>query len=819
MGHTIVLIESDHDSAGAIARLSFDDAGIPWHECYHEDRGRLVLVLVPEQHTLARLPSGLVHTARDTNPTARLRIAIHAQPGDLTATGVDAAFRLLDDARFVDLADGAVDVAIARLGSSSADVPAAAVIRRRTIPRQLPPGPTHFVGRSAELAAMDKLVTEDAGRSGPMFAVVSGAGGVGKTALALRWLHRNAESFPDGQLFADLSAFGAAGPASPADVLDRFLGGLGVSTADLPPSLAEQTALFRSMTANKAFAILLDDAASAGQVRALLPASSRTMVLVTSRRRLTGLALDDASLIGLDPLGSAGAVELLARVVGRDRVQGASGPAEQLAQLCGGMPIALRVAAARLSSRPRRQVSWLVEQMRDERQRLGELAVADDGVSVAASLDLSYRDLSPEAARLYRLLSAHPGAAFGSGAAGACLGCSAADAAQVLEQLVEASMLADLGENRYRFHDLLRVHAARLAAPQERLGAVRAMVLWYLDRAVEADIAVTPLRPHYGPRYQMAGQACATAGEGLDWLDAELPNLRMVVRVAHERGWHDLVWQLCEALWGLFLYRGHYRDWIDANELGVDSAAQCDDPVAESRILVQLAAAHHRLGQPVRAARYSSAALARAQAAGHWASEATALEALGNVAHSQGQLNDALDHYRRSTALSELHGQTRGVVLLLCYQGYVLRDQSRPDDALEHFRRAAELAVAIDDHPLLAQALVGTGAAYAADGRFALAIAEMSKGLALLDRPTAPALFVQVLHQLGETCRRAGDLSAAREHWSRALDMYAEQEDPRADELRVQLNALAADTQVEWHPKGGAVTSHGVTPEPDGRND
>jgi tetratricopeptide (TPR) repeat protein len=482
--------------------------------------------------------------------------------------------------------------------------------------------------------------------------------------------------------------------------------------------------------------------------------------------------------------------------VGSDRVDRERDSAGELAGLCGGLPIALRVAAARLATRPQRRVAWMVAEVRDEHRRLGALAAARGEVSVEAGFDLSYRELSPDAARAYRLLALHPGAVFGSGVAAACLGCAVAYAEGLLEELVEASMLADHAEDRYRLHDLQRVHALRRAeleeSEQDRADAVRAMVGWYLDRAMAADTVVTPLRYHYRDQYRRPEQPTVftDSAQGLDWLERELPNLVGSARAARDHGWHRLVWRLGEALWGLFLYRGHYREWIEVDRWGIEAGARCGDPVVESRMSTQLAAAYLRFGRPDTAAQWGQGALQRARAAGHWPSEASALETLGNAAHGQGRLPEALDYYQRALAVNEQHGRTRGVVLLLCCLGHLMRDQDDHAKALGYFRRAVDLAVGIGDRNSHAQALVGIGTTYARQGLFPQAAATMTEGLALLSPSTAPTLRVQVLHQIGEICLQGGDPATARTHWEQAVSMYAEQGDPRADQLRDRLRAL-----------------------------
>ncbi|TCO59230.1 NB-ARC domain-containing protein [Actinocrispum wychmicini] len=636
-----------------------------------------------------------------------------------------------------------------------------------------------------------------------MLAVVTGAAGVGKTALALSWLHSRTDRFPDGQLYADLSAFGPTGPATPGEILGRLLRGMGMSGDAIPLATAERAALFRSVTADKAVALLFDDAASAGQVRALLPASAHCVVVVTSRRRLGGLAVDGAVMVSLGPLQPQEAADLIGATVGPDRVAAEPAAARELASLCGGMPIALRIAAARLTSRPRRRLAGLVSELADERHRLDVLAVSDDSVSVQASFDLSYRELPGAAARMYRLLALHPGAQFGSGVAAAAIGMPVPQAAELLDVLVQSSMLVDVAEDCYRFHDLLRLHARRYVEVHEPQGArqdaVRAMVVWYLDQAVAADALITPLRRRFGDRYQRLPQAMIPTpripqpndtSRALDALQNELPNLLAAQDTAARCGWDELVWQLGEALWGVFLYRSHYPEWMAACERGARAAAQCGNLVAESRMLVQLAAAYLRLNQPDTAMHWCQQAWERAEEAGDGRSQATALENLGAAAHAQGRLADAIGYYRRSLDLNEQHHEVRGVALLQCYLGYALSDHGEPDSAIDSFQRSAETAASISDHHCRAQAIVGIGTVYARQGQFALAIAEMTAGLEVLSATAVPALRVAVLERLGEVSQQAGDLLGARHNWEQALDLYERMGDPKAERVRDRLHAL-----------------------------
>ncbi|NBH03945.1 hypothetical protein GTY80_11910, partial [Amycolatopsis sp. SID8362] len=272
--------------------------------------------------------------------------------------------------------------------------------------------------------------------------------------------------------------------------------------------------------------------------------------------------------------------------------------ARAVAELCGGMPIAVHVAAARLAVRPHWPLSRLADELADERHRLRTLVAEGGALAVELCFDVSYRGLPPDAARLYRLLGVYPGDDFGRGVAAALLGTPEAEAERFLAVLVDASMIADTAYDRYRCHDLVRLHARRLAeqhdpAP-ERERAVWSAVSWYRDRAASADRAATPLRPHRTRVMTEFG----TRAAALDWLEGELPNLITCLRTAHGFGWYELVCELYDALWGVFLYRGHYAEWISAGRLAVDAATISGDRGAEVRMVNQAAAVHLRTGRP-----------------------------------------------------------------------------------------------------------------------------------------------------------------------------------------------------------------------------
>jgi hypothetical protein len=324
-------------------------------------------------------------------------------------------------------------------------------------PAQLRP-PAFFAGRQKELD--DLRLALRAGAAGELrLVVITGAGGIGKTALGLHWLNQIRDDYKDGQLFADLRGFSGGGPPmSSSEVLGRFLRALGHGTKHISPDLDERASMFRSLTTGRRMIIMLDNAASTYQVRPLLPGPGPALVMVTTRQRLPGLTVEGAHVLRLTSLDETGAWELLSRMVGRERMAAEPDAARSLVSLCGGLPLAVCASGVRLAARHRLRIAHVVDELADDTRRLSTLSVEPD-ISLRATLDLSYRALPHTVARLYRLLSVHPGPDFDATAATALAGLKKDDAAGLLDLLVDASLLEEEPYGRFRFLDLIRLHA------------------------------------------------------------------------------------------------------------------------------------------------------------------------------------------------------------------------------------------------------------------------------------------------------------------------------------------------------------------------
>ncbi|HKB32152.1 MAG TPA: tetratricopeptide repeat protein, partial [Streptosporangiaceae bacterium] len=354
----------------------------------------------------------------------------------------------------------------------------------------------------------------------------------------------------------------------------------------------------------------------------------------------------------------------------------------EVVRLCAGLPLAVCVAGALLAAGPRWPIKELATELAGQQRRLAALGVAED-IPVRAALDVSYQALPPAAARLYRLLALVPGPSFCPSLAAAATAVDATHAHELLGTLTGASLLAQVGEGRFRFHDLVRLHAreqALLEPPGEQHAGVARSVAWYLRAAVAADLVVIPGRWRLGPLYDQAALAPSASAspaskppaskpsaaaptaaappastpsasarpayggpaEALDWAESALPGLLAAVRAAYDEGLHEQAWQLCEAMWGLFTHRKHYEQWISAHELGVAAATACGDQRAQARMRVQLGLAYLELGEHAQARTQFTRALELDRRAEHRLGEATALAQLGRADEATGRTGAAI---------------------------------------------------------------------------------------------------------------------------------------------------------------------------------
>jgi tetratricopeptide (TPR) repeat protein len=609
-----------------------------------------------------------------------------------------------------------------------------------TRPAQLPPDVAGFTGRAAQLARLDALLPAEVGAAATavVVTVITGMAGVGKTALAIHWGHRVASRFDGGHLYVNLQGYSLGAPLDPLETLTDLLRGLGVEAGRIPADLEPAAALYRSLLAGKRTLVVLDNARSADQVRPLLPGHPGSMVIVTSRDQLTGLvATQGAQRLALDVLLLDEAVALLAEMLGPDRVAAELEAAAELAQLCGLLPLPLRIAAANLTIHTEQSLASSVAAPRSG-NRLASLAVNDDRqAAVRIAFDHSYQHLSPDARRLFRLLGLVPGPDIGVPALAALAGRPPEVAIRVLDVLLSAHLVEPRGASRIGQHELLRLYARERAdrddSQPDRDAAVRRLLDWYL-RAIDAAalrlypdvlrLAVPPATGASPPRFDRPAQAMA-------WLDAERGNLVASVRHAAEQRLEPTAWLLADALRGYFWLRRHTRDWRDVAEAGLSAAIARGDDRAQAACHLSLGHADAAVGRFPAAAVHYKTALSLAGRAGWIDGQAAGLGELGLGYWSVGDLEQAADHQQRALALYRRSGRLGGQASALLQLGVTYRYMGRLPEAFDQEQQALTLYRQLGSRQGEAQALGNLGIGDYDLGRLDRAYQRLTSSLAL----------------------------------------------------------------------------------------
>ena len=643
-----------------------------------------------------------------------------------------------------------------------------------TVPRQLPAPPPAFTGRTAESADLERIPDV----STVVITSIDGMAGIGKTALALHAAHRMAGHFPDGQLFLDLHGYtDGVAPVEPGDALDRMLRALGVPGDQIPGDLDDRAASYRSRMAGRKVLVLLDNAASEAQVSPLLPGTAGCLVVVTSRRRLVGL--DQTRVVSLDVLPQPDAVALFVDAAGDDRTAGVSAEAlAEVVELCGRLPLAVRIAAARLRARPAWSVEYLVERLRDQRHRLGEIEAGPR--SVAAALQSSCRDLDPQLRRAYRLLALHPGGELDRYAAAALLDTDLNDTGRLIEQLVDAHLLQEPSPGRFGFHDLVRDHARAAALRDETEADRRAAVTRLLDHyprtaAVAMDVAY-PLERNRRPRLppvRTPTPSFADPVRAAAWLSGELPNLVAVAKHAAEHGRPDDALRLGATLQRHLNDHGHSGDAVTLHEHALAAARAAGDGRGEADALVLLGQVHWwSRSRPERAVELLELAVTTARAAGHHAGEVRALTTLGHIRNLQGAHDRVAEHFAAACEIAR-HASDHGAEMDALYDvgWYHLR---RGGPAMDEFERCLALARATGDSDREWLGLHGLAHVHGMQGRLDQAIACFDEALHIARAAGDQRGRLGCLIGMARAHHQQGHERQAGEYYQQVLDLARE---------------------------------------------
>ena len=748
----------------------------------------------------------------DERVHARLMAALAATGQQAAALGVYAEIRLRLDRELGvrpgrELADAQVRVLRQQIPAAAATRPPAVVAGAErpaavVVPRQLPACTAHFAGRAAELAALDGLLDQAAaGPEAVLITVVGGPAGVGKTTLAISWAHRIGGRFPDGQLYVSLRGYGPGRSPLPAgNAVRGFLDALGVPPEHIPADLEAQTALYRSLMADRQMLILLDNARDAAQVRPLLPGTPGNLVVVTSRSQLTSLAVTEgASQISLDLLTGAEARELLASWLGPARLAGEPEAAAEIAGLCARLPLALAITAARAAARPGVPLAAFAAQLRQARERLDVLATGDTATDVRAVLSWSCQNLDDHAARMFRLLGLHPGPDISAPAAASLAGTPLADAQAALRELTGAHLLTEHVPGRYAFHDLLRAYATEQASTTdsdtERQPAIRRMLDHYLHTGYAAAMLISPsripltlapARPGVSPE-ELADREQATT-----WFEAERQVLLAVTTAAASAGFDTHAWQIPWTLATFLQWQGHWSEYAATQRAALAATQRLGD-------LSGQASAHYILGLAVgmtgsydEARDHMAQSLVLGQQLGDPVTQARSHEGLGWIAGRRGHYTDALEHAQLALELLRAAGHRAGQSEALNATGWFHAQLGDYKQALASCQEALALGREAGDPAIQAGALDSIGYAHHHLGHHVQALASYQQALHLYRQHGHRHETATVLHHLGDTYFAIGDLDVARHVWRQALDILDELNHADADAVRAKLEKLGS---------------------------
>jgi DNA-binding SARP family transcriptional activator len=646
--------------------------------------------------------------------------------------------------------------------------PAESVTQPTPAPRHLPAPPQMFTGRATELADLEEIHNA----STVVITAIDGMAGVGKTALAVQAAHHMVDRYPDGQLFIDLHGYteGMA-PVEPSEALDRTLRALAVAGERIPAGLDERAALYRSRLAGQRMMIVLDNAATDAQVTPLLPGAPGCAVLVTSRRRLVGL--DPTHTLSLDTLPAADAVALFRRSVSDSRLAGQpSQLSAELVEVCAGLPLAIRIAAARLRSHPAWNLEHLVRRLRVQQDRLLELSAGQR--SVTAALDLSYQGLSADLRRTYRRLGLSPGTDIDAYAAAALLDTTRQEAGQALERLLDAHLLQEAVPGRYRFHDLTRAHAAHTATRDETgeggRKALDRLLGYYRHTAAVAMDAAYPYERERRPQVPPASTPIHVPpdpAQALGWLDSELANLLAAASYATE---HDRPTHLRN--------RGYCYDAVTL---------------------------HHQ-------------ALQLARASGHQAAEPDALIGLGHMHMLHGRYQQAIDHYQQALQLARATGNRPGEMDALIGLGHIHRRQGRYQQAIDHYQQLLDLARQSDSRNWQFEAQQGLGRLQHTDGHPEAALTHHHHALAFATELNQPGDQARAHDGLAHAQHALHQFELARTHWQHALNIltrlgidHTDDEETGTPAVRTHIANLLHQTAA---PKERTAPRRPLTPKP-----
>ncbi|MGW5053947.1 ATP-binding protein [Actinokineospora sp. NPDC004072] len=678
------------------------------------------------------------------------------------------------------------------------------------IPRcaQLPAAAATFVGRREQLSQLSQALAEPQQSGAPRVVAIDGPPGMGKTALALRLAHHVKDRFPDGQLYVNLRGYSQEGiPARPAIVLEDFLVSLGVQAGRIPTNVDQRAAFYRSLLDGRQVLVVLDNARDLQQINPLLPAADSCGVIITSRTRITGLEIAEAQRSTLGPMSDDESISLLRGIIGT-RDGDRPGVIGTLAERCGHMPLALRIAAELVAMHPHHAVHDLVSELGDEQDRLEALATGDTH-QIRTVFSWSYRDLDDATRRLFRLLGMHQGPDISIDGAAALTGLRPSVARRLLDRLVSMHLVEGVAGVRYQMHDLLRVYATERAVaeepPEDLRVAVQRLVDFYLHASYHANGILAPQRPNPelpAPRFDLALPQFTEYDEALTWCEQELANLVGATRLALDIGEYEAAWKLPVGLWNFLYLRKRWSSWIACHQMGLEAARECEDRFGEAWVLNNLAMAFRELRRFDEARNALDRALEVRRGVGDRIGEAWTLTSLGFLESDEGHYEEAAHRFQQALGLrssltetdrdrvsevGNLHGQS----IALAYLGVVLSELRRYDEAHDCLQQALAIARHIDDRHGESYTLIKVSDTYRKQRSIPAALNASVEALRIRREIGDRWGEAEVLHHQGHILLDDGQTVRTARAWVKAEAIFDELGDPRANDVRSDLAQLA----------------------------
>lgn len=661
------------------------------------------------------------------------------------------------------------------------------------VPRQLPASPDYFVGRRRELTRLTDVMA----RHGTMaIAAVTGAGGLGKTWLALRWAHENLARYQDGQMYLNLRGFDPADrPVAPEEALPTLLEMLGVARAAMPVGLSAQIGLYRSLLSGRRMLVILDNAHDAAQVEPLLPGSAGCAVIITSRRQLTSLAAAyGAELLTLDPLPAADAHDLLALRLGEGRLRREPGAAADIVDRCDRLPLALALVAARAAGKPQWTLATFADELGHSDQRLDMLTSDAALANVRLAFSCSYRALRSDAARLFRLLGLHPGPDISTAAAASLAGVSVRRARELMAELVDANLVAEPVPGRYGLHDLLRLYATEQVhvheTEEQRRAGLNRVLDHYLHTAVAANHLITSRwRPIAvgPPAMGVIPEQLADGPTALAWIAGELRVLVAGVQLAAD-GFEAHAWRLADALGAFFSRQGHWHDWHTVAQAAASSARRARDLTAQAHAECRLAELHAWIGHHGDTASHLDRADRLYAQLGDVAGQAYVHLCRGWIYEPRHEYVAALDHAEQALRLYTSAVHPQGQANALNNVGWYNAQLGNFQNAISQCRRALAQHQQLGNRNWEGRAWDSLGYAHHGLGLHDRASTCYQHAIAIFRELGSRYFEARALTRLGDTYHESGHPESARRAWLCARDILHDLQHPTVGHVGIELD-------------------------------